>query len=717
MKYLLLLLLLLPSAFSAEKKPVTLEAVASQHPSVAPAAIWSPAGKEFLYQRSNKLYLYEAAAKKSKELIEISKLESAASTPPQSKRFDWQNRRVTEKTIQWMPDARRALIVAKGDLFLLDTDNRKWEQITKTPVAERDAKPSPDGKKIAFRIEHDLYILDIATKNTTRLTTDGSENILNGELDWVYPEELEIGTAYWWSPDSAQLAYLQFDTTRIGIYPQTDLATIPAFAEPQKYPRTGTPNSDVRLGVIPSTGGRTRWLDLGESRDALLARVQWVPGTSSLFVQKLNRVQNRLDLISVDSTTGTSRPILTETDRTWVNVADDLTFLPSRQQFLWSSERTGFRHLYLYDMNGKEIQRLTNGEWEVTGVDGVDEKTSQVYFTSTASGPLDRQFSVIDLNGGAMKALSTGTGAHTVSMSPAADFYLDSHSSLAEPSKTTVRRSDAAEVAVFQAQDKKALDEYNLLPVEIAKVNASDGALLYARMIKPAGFQPGKKYPAIVMIYGGPHAQTVKNSWSGVNWEQALAHRGFVVWGLDNRGSGGRGHAWESKLYHRFGKQELEDQRAGVEHLLKLGFVDPSRIGMYGWSYGGFMTLYSLLNAPDLFAAGIAGAPVTNWQLYDTIYTERYLGLPQENEAGYRESSAITYAKNLKAKLLLIHNYGDDNVLFQNTFQMADALQKEGKQFEMMIYPQKAHGVTGSARNHLNEMMTDFFVRTLRPGN
>lgn len=711
---LLLFLLALSDASFAAKKPVTLDVVAAQPPATDFKPIWSPAGTKFLYEEGGRLFFYDIHSKKSKELVELSKLEAAAVKPPDLKQFDWQNRRVEEQAFQWMPDSRRVLISTNGDLFLLDSSNQKWEQLTATNIPERDSKPSPDGLKIGFRIAHDMYAMEIASKRVTRLTEDGGENILNGELDWVYPEELEIGTAWWWSPDSTQIAYLQFDTTRVGVYPHTDLLGNAAFPVPQKYPRAGTPNSDVHLGVVAVGGGRTNWLDLGETRSTLLARINWGPGSKTLFVQKLNRVQSRLDLISIDAASGTARTLLTEADPHWVNLSDDLRFFPSRGQFLWSSERTGFRHLYLYDMNGKEIRRLTNGEWEVSEVTGVDEKSGRVYFLSTESSPLDRQFYSVSLDGGTPNALSKEPGFHKISMNPVGDAYLDTHSSLAEPMKLTIRKSDGSSLSVFRSQDRKLIDEYDLLPVEIVKVNATDGAILYARMIKPAGFQPNKKYPAIVMVYGGPHAQTVRNIWAGANWEQALAHRGFVVWGLDNRGSGGRGHAWESKLYHRFGKQELEDQRAGVDHLVKLGFVDPSRIGMYGWSYGGFMTLYSLLNAPDLFAAGVAGAPVTNWHLYDTIYTERYMGLPQDNEAGYKDSSAITYAANLKAKLLLIHNFSDDNVLFQNTFQMADALQKAGKPFEMMIYPQKTHGVTGPTKGHLNQVMTEFFERALK---
>lgn len=701
------------AAFAA-KKPVTLEAIAGQRPGSSPKAIWSPAGKEFLYQQDGKLFLYDAASKKAKEIVELKKLEATAVKPPAAKRFDWQNRRVSEQTLQWMPSAHDALVSIEGDLFLVNLTNRKWEQLTSTPVAERDPKPSPDGKRIAFRRDHDLYAMDIATKNVTRLTQDGGDNLLNGELDWVYPEELDLGTAYWWSPDSSRLAYMQFDTTRIGTYPHADLSGITPVTEPQKYPKAGTPNPDVRLGVVEATGGQTKWLDLGDTREHLLARINWVPETASIAVQKMNRLQNRLDFVLADAKDGSVKTLFTETDPHWININDDLRFLPSRNQFLWASERSGFRHLYLYDMTGRELKRLTNGEWEVSGITAVDEKKGKVYFTSTETTPLDRQLWVVDLDGGNKRALTTSAGTHAISMSPAADYYLDTFSNLSDPGKTTLHRADGAEVAVFREVDRKALDEYEILPTEIVTFSTTDGAKLYARMIKPAGFDPSRKYPVIVQVYGGPHAQAIRNMWAGMRLDQVLAHKGFIVWQVDNRGSAGRGHAWETTLYRRFGKQELEDQKAGVDYLRKLPYVDGSRVGINGWSYGGYMVLYSMTNAPDYFAVGVSGAPVTDWRNYDTIYTERYLGLPQENEKGYAEGSAVTYAGNLKGKLLLIHCFGDDNVLFQNSFQMLSALQKAGKQFELMMYPDKSHGVGGQLQPHLSTAITNFFERTLK---
>jgi dipeptidyl-peptidase-4 len=344
----------------------------------------------------------------------------------------------------------------------------------------------------------------------------------------------------------------------------------------------------------------------------------------------------------------------------------------------------------------------------------VDEAASRVYFVSTEASPLERQLYSVNLEGSGKQRLTRSAGTHSISMSPSHEYYLDTFSSLTSPSRKTIHTADGAEVAVYREADHKVSDEYDLLPTEIVQLKATNGTPLYARMIKPAGFRAGRKYPAIVMVYGGPHAQSVRNTWAGATWDQALAQRGFVIWQLDNRGAAGRGHAFEAALYRRLGEKELADQRDGVRHLISQGFVDPSRIGIYGWSYGGYMTLYSLLNAPELFKAGIAGAPVADWHNYDTIYTERYLGTPAENEEGYRLSSAVTYAAKLQAKLLIVHNIEDDNVLFQNTLQMSDALERAGKLFTMMVYPQKSHGVGGPARKHLLELTTDFLEQNLK---
>jgi dipeptidyl-peptidase-4 len=696
------------------KKPITLDVVAKPpHTDMGGTPLWAPDGKHFAFYKDKTILLYDVPAKSSKLLINLEPLEAAAVKVPTPERFDWRNRRVQTESFEWSADGREILLEVEGDLFLWHMNAGKWDQLTNTPVAEADPKLSPDGTHVAVRRDSDLYTLDIKAHKETRLTEDGSATLLNGELDWVYPEELDLGTAYWWSPDSSRIAYLQFDISREFEYPQIDLKARRALLELERYPQAGTPNADVSVGVVSKDGGPTRWMDLGETRGHLIARVYWTPDSSAVAVTRLNRVQNELDFLRASATSGASQVLIHETDRTWINVTDNFRFLKNGQ-FLWSSERDGFRHLYLYSAEGKQISRVTEGNWEVESITGVDEAKGRVFYVSTEPSPLQRQLWSINLDGTGKTRLTKEDGTHSVSMSPSTDYYLDTWSNLTNPPSRVLHSGDGAEVNMYHEADRKPLEDYKFAPVEIATVKASDGTTLYGKLIKPIGFQAGRKYPVIVMVYGGPGAQTIFDAWYGMGWEQALAQRGFVIWALDNRGSSGRGHAFESVLYRRFGKTELADQKSGLEYLIGQGFVDPARVGLFGWSYGGYMTLYSLLNAPDVFRAGIAGAPVTDWHNYDTIYTERYLGLPDENEEAYKASSDVSYADQLKSRLLIVHNIEDDNVLFQNSLQMSDAFEKADKLFDMVVYTQKSHGVGGPARKHLLELTTEFFEKNLK---
>ncbi|MCS6953789.1 MAG: DPP IV N-terminal domain-containing protein [Bryobacterales bacterium] len=702
------------TSLASQKKPVTIEALVETRPPTPTAVVWAPDGSRFVYREGGELWLYELASRSRRKLLALDALEKAAITRPETGPFHWENRRVREETVQWFPSGDSLLLAAGGDLFVFRLAAGGWAQLTSTLEAERDPKLSPDGSRVSFRRGNDLYVIELASRKVTQLTHDGSETLWNGRLDWVYPEELDLGTAHWWSPDSRLIAYLQFDVSRQPLYPHADLLPLAPIYEPQRYPKAGEPNADVRLGVVAAGGGPTRWMDTGETRDALLARVHWEPHSRSLLVQRLNRIQNRLELLRVTAATGERSVVFREEDPYWINVHDELRPLRDGKELLWASERDGFRHLYLYSAEGQLLRRLTSGEWEVTSVACVDEAAGEIFYVSTEPSPLERHLWRVRLDGSERKRLSREPGTHAVSMPPGCGHYLDTWSSLASPPRRTIHTRDGAEWAVFAEADRKRAEEYEILPTEIVEVKAPDGALLYARLIRPAGFRPGEKYPAVVVVYGGPHAQAVRNAWAGISWEQVMAHKGFVIWQLDNRGSAGRGHRWEAAVFRNFGARELEDQKAGLQHLLSLGFVDRDRIGIYGWSYGGYMTLYSLLHAPELFRAGVAGAPVTDWRNYDTIYTERYMGLPSENAEGYRRSSPVHFADKLKAKLLLIHNFEDDNVLFQNSLQMAAALQRAGKQFEWMIYPLKSHGVTGPYRRHMYELMTAFFERELK---
>jgi len=717
------LFLMCASAVLAQREPVTLDAM-DQAGRLTPQgrgnpAAWSPDGTKFVYRQGRTLAIYDAAKMSSKDLASTADMDSAAArtSAPDPEPFGWENRRVREAPIQW-PTEKQILYSSGGDVFLINVDTGKWKQLTKTPVAERDPKLSPDGKALVFRRDWDLYALDVASGRETRLTTGGSDTLRNGGLDWVYPEELDLGTAYWWSPDSKSIAYLQFDTSREPLYPHEDLRGAKAIYEPERYPQAGDNNPDVRLGIVAAAGGATRWIDLGDlgdtRNDHLIPRVGWMPDSKALYAIRTNRVQNRLELLSIGADSGKVSRILEESDRYWINLLGEPRFIEGGKQFLWLSERDGFRHIYLYSSEGKLVLQLTNGPWEVASISGVDETAGRVYYTSSEPSPLERHMYSIGLNGQDKRQLTSGSGTHTINMSPSAAYYLETFSNVSSPPQTTLHASDGRELGVYREADRRVVDGFDLLPVELVNFKDANGTLFYARLIRPAGFDPQKKYPAIVQVYGGPGAQGIRNSWSGVDLDQVYAHQGFVVWQMDNRGSTGRGHAFETPIYHNLGPIELADQIAGVEYLVSLGFVDRARIGIYGWSYGGFMTLNALLNAPDVFRSGIAGAPVTDWRNYDTIYTERYMGLPKDNRDGYKNTALPQRAKNLKGKLMIAHNLEDDNVLFQNSLQMIDSLEQAGKQFELGLYTQKTHGVGGAADRQLNAARLDFFERNLK---
>jgi len=700
-------------AQTTAKKPVTLDDLLKQPYPRFVAPVWSPNGQTFAYRQQGSIYLYEAAKQKSKEWFQPSKLEADAAKISESKAFGWQNRRVSSDSIQWFPNNKDLLAEAGGDLFIV-RPNGKHEQLTKTDFAEEDPKLSPNASQILYRSQSNLYVLDVSSHQTRQLTFDGSATLLNGQLDWVYPEELEIGTASWWSPDSKQVAFLQFDISNEFIYPQTDLTGERALAEPERYPQSGTPNARVKLGVITLATGQIKWLDAGDT-DALLARVIWLPDSSQLAVERLNRVQNQLDLLFCNPSTGAAHTVLHEESKTWINFQDNLIFLKNRPEFLWTSEHeNGFRHIYRYSYTGELLAKITSGDWEVKKIEAVNEAQQSVLFLSSESSPLESQLYTVSLNGGPRTRLTPEPGAHHIQANDDGGYFVDSFSNATTPPSQSLRNAGGEQLAVIHEPDTKPMTEFDLLPSEIVKIAAEDGTPLYGRLIKPAGFQPGVKYPLIVKVYGGPGVQIVRNEWQGVDSGQAMAHRGYLVWEMDNRGSSGRGHKFEEPVFRELGTHEVEDQKLGVEYLIKQGFVDPEHVGIVGWSYGGYMTIHSMLLAPGVFKVGVAGAPVTDWHNYDTIYTERYMDLPANNLDRYKKSSNVQNAAKLEGHLLILHNFEDDNVLFQNTMQMAGAFENAGKVFFMQIYPQKAHGVSGPYRKSLMEAEMTFFDEYLK---
>ncbi len=684
---------------------------------------WTPDGKSLSYletkgrgkEARKELWSVSAATGERKQLLSAEKLDSVLpedkSKPTQATGLG----RRSPAEYRWAPDGNAILFIGPTSLGWYDLKTEQAKTLLSGKAAIADAKISPDGKWVSFVREHNLFAVGTTDAKEHALTTGGTEEIRKGELDWVYPEELSISTAYWWSPDSSSVAFLEMDERKVSQYPMVDFESPAGEAEMERYPVGGGNNPIVHVYVTPAAGGKPRLMDTGAETNQYIPRVQWLPDSKRLAIERLNRKQSQIDLLFADTATGKSTVTLSETDPYWINVNDDLYFFKDGKRFLWSSERSGYRHLYLYDSGGKQIAQLTKGEWEVTKLEAVDESKGIIYFSATEKSPLERQVYRAGLGGGFTR-ISKEDGTHAANFSPDASAYADTFSASGIPASQSLRRADGSLIAALNENKVEELAEYHLSPVEFLKVKSHDGMELNAWMIKPPNFDAAKKYPVLVYTYGGPGAQVVTNQWGGATylWHELMAEKGFIVFALDNRGSTGRGHVFEEPIHFRFGAQELSDQRDGAAWLKSLPYVDAERIGIWGWSYGGHMTLHAMFEDSEDFKAGFAGGPVTDWHYYDSIYTERYIGLPQENEESYQESSPSEKAGQLRGPLLIAHGTGDDNVHFANTLKLVDELIAKGKSVEVMPFPGRGHGVSDPpARIVLMKRVTKFFMDQL----
>jgi dipeptidyl-peptidase 4 len=569
-----------------------------------------------------------------------------------------------------------------------------------------DPSVSPSGAVVAYVRGQNLYTYDIAAKAESALTSDGAGPIKNGMAEFVAQEEMDRSTGYWWAPDGRHIAFVRVDESPIKITDRFEISADNVATFPQRYPAAGTANVTVRLGVSDVATHAVTWVDLGSDQDIYLARVDWLPDGKTLAIQRESRDQRRLDLLFADTTTGTTRTILTETSKTWIELNHELSFLKHSREFVWGSSRDGYLHLYLFDYDGRLIRRLTAGDWMVDdfrarATMGIDEKKRLIYFTATEKTPTERHLyraSLDTTDPHQVHRISQQAGIHGITMSPDASFYVDNFTSVAQPSQVTLHSADGSVMATLldnrldaQHPDAPFLAD-NSVP-EFGTLQSVDGQTLHYRLFKPLHFDSAKRYPAIVDVYGGPGAQRVLNNWSGAGFTQILTRAGYVVFQLDNRGSAFRGTAFQAPIHDHLSDAEVADQVVGAHWLGSQSFVDRQRIGVWGWSYGGYMTLMLMFKAPDVFRAGVAGAPVTDWTLYDTHYTERYLDRPQDNPAGYTSSSVFPFVKDLQGKLLVVHGMADDNVLFLNSTKLFRRLQDLNKPFEVMVYPGAKHGL------------------------
>lgn len=710
-------------------KELTVERIYSQ-PSLSgrlyTGLAWSPDGKTLTYletkgrgkEARKELWSVSAATGERKLLLSAEKLEAVLpedkSKPTQATGLG----RRAPAEYRWAPNGTGMLFVGPNSLSWYDLKSEQAKVLLSGKAAIADAKISPDGKWVSFVRDHNLYAVSTSDAKEHALTTGGTEEIRKGELDWVYPEELAIGTAYWWAPDASAVAFLEMDERKVTKYPMVDFASYTGEAEDERYPVAGGNNPIVKVYVVAAAGGKARQMDTGTETDQYIPRVQWLPDSKRVAIERLNRKQTQLELLFADAATGKSSTVLTDTDQYWINVSDDLYFFKDGKRFLWSSERSGYRHLYLYDVSGKLMGQVTKGEWEVSKLESVDEAKGVVYFLGTEKSPTERHLYRANLDGSGFARISKEDGFHAFNVSPDDATYTDTFSSAGVPPKQVLRRIDGSSVATLNENNVDELADYKLSPVEFLQVKAHDGMELNAWMIKPPNFDATKKYPVLVYTYGGPGAQIVTNQWTGPTflWHQLMAQKGFIVFGLDNRGSTGRGHLFEEPIHFRFGAQELSDQRDGAAWLKTQPYVDGEHIGIWGWSYGGHMTLHAMFEATADFKAGFAGGPVTNWHYYDSIYTERYIGLRQENEKSYKASSPTEKAGQLKGPLLIAHGTGDDNVHFANTLELVDTLIAKGKSVEVMPFPGRGHGVSDPpARILLMKRVTKFFIDNLMP--
>jgi dipeptidyl-peptidase-4 len=604
-----------------------------------------------------------------------------------------------------------------ANFFLYNLDTKKL-----TKILEQVQQPtfSPDGLKIGYAKENNLFIYDIASQKTTQVTFDGKKNsIINGITDWVYEEELAFVRAYDWSADSKKLAFIRFDETEVpefsmNIFKKELYPTVETF----KYPKAGEKNAKVSLLLYDIASNSSKAIDLNNYNDFYIARIKWTNDANVLSAQILNRHQDNLDLLFIDGTTTISKVVLNEKDKAYIDVTDNLTFLKDNS-FIWTSEKDGFNHIYLYDKTGKLKNQITKGNWEVTAFYGFDEKNKTIYYQSVENGSTIRDVYKIGLDGKNKLKLSQQVGTNSATFSPNFQFFINSFSSSSQPTINTLNSTNDGK-QIQSIIDNKTLAEkvkkYNLPTKEFFELTTEKGNKLNAWMIKPTDFDANKKYPVFMYQYSGPGSQQVDNKWNTANdyWFMMLAQQGYIIACVDGRGTGFKGAAFKKCTQNQLGKLEVEDQIDAAKVIGNYSYVDKTRIGIFGWSYGGFMSSNCLFKGADVFKMAIAVAPVTNWRFYDSIYTERYLQTPQENASGYDDNSPINYVSKLKGNFLLIHGTADDNVHVQNSMQMIEALVQANKQFDWAIYPDKNHGIYGGkTRIQLYNKMTTFIKEKL----
>lgn len=678
---------------------------------------WAPAGAYYLERQDDVLLRVEAVTGNGTPAFDHITL--AAVLREQAGLDAEDAERVAKEPGTFTPERDAVWIMQGGRHFRYTFADTKLREF-KLPEGERRIETlSPRGGYVSYVREGNLFATEIGGDQTRQLTSDGGATVLNGELDWIYQEEV-YGRgnyeAHWWRADEQFIAFLQLDERPVRPYTIVDPTQEPPSVHSYPYPKPGEPNPQVRLGVVKPGGGSIVWVDLSRYAPAdeiLIVRVAWAPDGKLVF-QVQNRIQTWLELNEADPQTGAVRPLLRDSTPAWIEPSDEPLWLADGS-FLWRSERDGFKHLYHYRRDGTLVRKLTGGAWEVRELHGVDARTGWVYFSGTRDGTLHQHAYRVPLDGGEIQRLTPTGASHGVAFDADFRFFLDTSSRVLTPPQVELRQADGRLVRVVQERDTSKIGDFELGDMTFMQPRARDGRPLNALLVTPPGFDPSRRYPVWCMVYGGPQAQQVADRWrpNRVLFMQLAAQRGFVVWQIDPRSASGEGAVAGWQAYRRLGERELADVEDSLEWLVEHGPADPQRIALEGYSYGGFMTCYALTRS-GWFKAGIAGGPVTDWRLYDSIYTERLMDLPRANESGYDDSSAMKAAEHLRGRLLLVHGAVDDNVHFQNTLQMSRALQKHGHIFEMMVYPRDMHSLH-VGEQHFARTRLEFMTRWLQP--
>ena len=762
MRLTALLAMTLIAATAAHAAPdtprkLTLEAITGDAPLSGPTLMKpqvAPDGSRVTFLRGRQddrnrldLWEYDVASGQTRMLVDSQLVLPGGETLSDEEKARRERQRIAGLSgivdYQWAPDSRRLLFPLGGELYLYDLERSGSAAVRKLTDGEgfaTDPRISPAGGYVSFVRARDLWVIDLRDGRQLRLTFDGSDTIGNGVAEFVADEEMDRHTGYWWAPDDSAIAFARIDESPVPLVRRYEMYADRTEVVEQRYPAAGERNVLVQLGVIaPRAGAKPQWIDLGPEQDIYLARVDW-RDPQRLTFQRQSRDQQRLDLVETTLASGAQRILATETSKTWVPLHNSLRFLPDGR-FLWSSERDGYEHLYLASEDGGQLVQLTRGQWPVDALLAVDQAAGLVYFSAgmrasppgaaadaalPVAAPTERHVHVVPLEGGPVRTLSQAPGTHNASFARNASVYVDNWSNTTTPPQIELLRADGTRLAVLLPN---ALDDADHpyapyrdahRPTRFGTLTAADGSTpLHYSLITPPDFDPARRYPVVVFVYGGPAAQTVLDSWPGradAFFNQYLAQQGYVVFSLDNRGTPRRGREFGGALYGVQGTVEVDDQRQGVEWLRAQPWVDGERIGVHGWSNGGYMTLMLLARAPQDYACGVAGAPVTDWALYDTHYTERYMGLPGANPEGYAAARVLAHAGGIRpGALLLVHGMADDNVLFTNSTALMSDLQARGTPFELMTYPGAKHGLRGKDALHRYRLAESFLARCLQP--